>query len=113
LHGYRAMIALEPENADANCNGIVAVWVLPGGVVQNSDLPGTYGGFGDEKFAPYLWGMKPFAASNQTPWEWEFAPQTSRNIQEGGRIVLHVHIQGVSAGLVRLNTVQTGFTNPV
>ena len=113
VHGYRAMVAIEPENADANANGIVGVWVLPGGVIQNADLPTSFGQWGDEAHAPYLWGYFPFVASNQTPFHGEFCPKSSRNIQKGGRIVLHVLLAGVSAGLVRLNTTQTMFTSNV
>ena len=114
LHGYIAKVAMEPQDADANCNGIVAVWVLPGGVIQNSDLPQTYGEHGDdEKYGSYLWALEPFTASNQTPWHMTFAPKTSRNMPRGSRVVLQVSIQGVTAGLVRLNTTQTGFTSQV
>ena len=112
VHGYRMEMSIEPQDADANMNGIWAVWVLPGGVVQNADLPNAYGLFGNEDFAPYLWGYGPVIASNQTPMQVVFAPKTSRNIQRGGRIVLQLFIQGVSAGLVRLNTTQTMFTSP-
>ena len=38
VHGYRANIALEPQDGDANANGFWAVWVLPGSVIQNADL---------------------------------------------------------------------------
>ena len=113
VHGYRCMVAMEPENADANANGIMAIYRLPGGVIQNSDLPASYGEFGDEKWAPYLWGITPFACSNQTPFYWDFAPKTSRTIQEGGRIVLDILVNGLSAGLIRINTVQTMFTSAV
>jgi len=113
LHGYRAMCAIEPELADANANGILAIWVLPGGVVQNSDLPTTYGAFGDEKFAAYLWGLKPWAASNQNPFNYEFVPNSTRNMQRGSRIVFQILIQGLTGGLLRLNTAQTGFTSQV
>ena len=112
VHGYRCMFAIEPQDGGANANGIWAVWVLPGGVIQNADLPTTYGAFGNEDFAPYLWGYGPFIASNETPQIVEFAPKTSRNIQRGGRIVLQVFIAGISAGLARLNTTQTFFTTP-
>ena len=64
VHGYRAEVAIEPQDADANANGIMIVWVLPGGVIQNADLPINYGQAGDEDFAPYLWGFHPFTASN-------------------------------------------------
>ena len=113
IHGFRLMIALEPEDADANANGAWAVYVLPGNVIQNSDLPTLFSQFGDEKYAPYLWGFGPWIASNQTPAMVEFAPKSSRNMQSGGRIVLLLRIQGVSAGLVRHNTMMTCFTTPI
>ena len=113
VHGYRAMVSIEPENADANANGMIAIYVLPGGVIQNADLPNTIGKFGDEDIAPYLWGIKPWTASNQTPFNWEFAPKSTRNIQSGGRIVLDVFIDGLSAGLARVVTAQTMFTSSV
>jgi len=113
IHGFRAMVAIEPENADANANGIIGIYVLPGGLVQNSDLPTFFGEFGDEKTAPYLWGVVPWAASNQTPFHWEFAPKTSRNMQRGGRIVVNIRADGISAGLIRQGTVITCFTSDV
>ena len=113
LHGFRAEFITEPEDADANSNGTWAVWVLPGGVIQNSDLPATFGAFGDEDFAPYLWGMGVFASANQTPSLTTFAPKSTRNIQAGGRVVLQIFVNGISAGLVRQRTVLTGFTTPV
>jgi len=110
VHSFRVDSAVEPQDTDANCNGIWAVWVLPGGVIQNTDLPLSFGAFGDEDFAPYLWGIGVFVASNQTPAHWEFTPKTSRNIQRGGRIVYHLLLAGVSAGLVRHNTSITCYT---
>ena len=111
IHGYRANVMIEPEDGDANANGMIGIYVLPGGIIQNSDLPDTIGEFGDEDTAPYLWGIMPWGASNQTPFQWEFAPKTSRNMQSGGRIVLDVVILGISAGLARLTTSQTCFTS--
>jgi len=113
LHGYIAQFAAEPENADANCNGIWAVWVLPGKTIQNADLPSTFGEFGDEDRSQYMWGMGPFQASNQTPYHMMFAPKGTRNMPRDSRVVLQVFIQGVSAGVVRLNTTQTGFVTQV
>ena len=113
LHGYIAQFAAEPQDADANCNGIWAVWVLPGGVIGNTDLPSTYGSFGNEDYSQYLWGMGPFQASNQTPYHMIFQPKGTRNMARDSRVVLQVFIQGVSAGLVRLNTTQTGFVTQV
>jgi len=113
IHGFRAETILEPQNADANANGICAVYVLPGGVIQNSDLPQTFGEFGDEALAPYLWGIGVWQASNQTPGGWKFEPKTSRNMQRGGRVVFVLRIEGVSAGGVRHNTMLTCFTTDI
>ena len=113
VHGYRAEAAFEPQDADANINGIWAVWVLPGQVIQNSDLPTTYGEFGNEDRTQYMWGYGPFAFSNQTPGNIKFTPKTTRNMARDSRIVFQIFIQGVSAGLVRLNTTQTCFVSGV
>ena len=113
VHGLRVEVVLEPQDADANANGVIGVYVLPGGVIQNSDLPTTLGTFGNEDSAPYLWGMGLWTASNQTPYKWEFTPSTTRNIQAGGRIVVDLRIEGMTAGLMRQTTLVTCFTTPV
>jgi len=113
IHGLRCESSLEPQDADANATGMWAVWVLPGGVIQNSDLPATQGDFGNEDFAPYLWGMGTFACSNQTPTHIVFTPSSTRNMQSGGRIVFEISILGLTAGLVRHRTMITCFTTPI
>jgi len=113
IHGLRVEVILEPEDADANSTGIWAVWVLPGGVITNSDLPAAFGDFGNEDFAPYLWGIGVYAATNQTPGKINFEPKSTRNMQSGGRIVLELVTAGVSAGQVRHREVITCFTTPI
>jgi len=113
VHGFRCEVTLEPEVGDANANGVIGVYVLPGGLVQNSDLPTSLGTFGDEDSAPYLWGIGIWQASNQTPYKWVFAPKTSRNIQAGGRIVVNLRTEGITSGGVRQSTLITCFTSPV
>jgi len=113
LHGYRATVAIEPQDADANSNGIMGVWVLPGGVILNGNLPQLYGEWGDEDFSQYLWGFKAWGATNQTPFHWEFSPTTTRNMARGSRIVLHILQAGISGGISRINTTQTGFVTSV
>ena len=113
VHGYIAQAGIEPEDADANCNGIMGVFVLPGGVIQNTDLPSTYGLWGDEDHSQYLWGYVPFCASNQTPFHWKFAPKSSRNMARGSRIVFDIRIDGISAGLARIVTTQSCFVTSV
>jgi len=113
IHGFRVESVIEPELADANSNGLWAVWVLPGGVIQNSDLPTNFGGFGNEDLAPYLWGIGVWQASNQTPFHIVFAPKSTRNMQSGGRLVFELFVSGQSAGVSRHNDVLTCFTTPV
>ena len=113
LHGYIAQAILEPQDADANYNGIWAVWVLPNATIQNSDLPTTYGEFGNEDRSQYMWGYGPTAGSNQTPGVIDFRPKGTRNMARDSRVVFQIFIQGISAGLVRLNTTQSGFVTQV
>jgi len=113
VHGFRMEIMIEPENQDANANGIWALYRLPGGVIQNADLPVALGTFGNEDIAPYLWGIGVWQASNQTPFRILFTPKTSRNIQAGGRIVVDLRVEGISAGVIRQITSMTCFTTPV
>jgi len=113
LHGYRAAFIVEPTTGDANYNGIWAVWVLPNDTIQNADLPTTYGEFGNEDRSAYLWGMGPIAGSNQNPSNTLFEPKSTRNMQRNSRVVLQILIQGLSIGVVRLNTTQTGFVTQV
>ena len=113
IHGLRVEFITEPEDADANANGSWALWVLPGGVITNSDLPTSFGEFGNEDFAPYLWGMGVWASANQTPSHTLFAPSSTRNMQSGGRLVLEIGVNGVSGGLVRQRTIITCFTTPI
>ena len=110
VHGILACLSLEPENADANANGSWALYCIPGGVIQNSDLPSTIGGLGNEDSAPYLWGLGCWVASNQGPFNLQYRPKTSRNCQKGARILLRITFDGVSAGLVRANLVLSAFT---
>jgi len=113
IHGFRAESAIEPEVGDANANGLWAVWVLPGGVIQNADLPQTFGNFGNEDWAPYLWGYGPWVATNQTPAQIMFTPKSTRNMQAGGRVVFQILINGISSGLARHNETLTCFTTPI
>jgi len=113
LHGYIAQAVIEPQDMEANSNGIWAVWVLPNNTVQNSDLPTTYGEFGNEDRSAYMWGYGPFAATNQTPAIIDFRPKGTRNMARDSRVVFQIFQQGISAGVARINTTQSGFVTQV
>ena len=111
LHGLHTCFSIEPENGDANANGFWVVYCLPSQVITaTSDLPQSVASLNSDEYNAYVWGIGCWTASNQAPFHYEFAPRTSRTCQKGARIVLQILVEGVSAGLVRINTTQTGFT---
>ncbi len=109
VHGYIAQVAIEPQDADANANGMIIVWSLPNDLITNADLPTSLGAAGNEEHSQYIWGWTTYATSNQTPFHWEFAPTTTRNKARDSRVVVQIIVNGLSAGLVRQNTLITGF----
>jgi len=111
FHGCHYCFSLEPENADANANGFWALYCLPAGLIDTLTLPDTFAELRDESFLPYVWGVGCWTASNQAPFHYEFAPQTSRNCQKGARIHGQIVTIGISAGNVRVNQTLTGFTS--
>ncbi len=112
MHGLRYCFSIEPEVGEANANGFWAVFCLPSGVIQNSDLPNLIGEMGDDSdWSPYLWGLGCWTASNQAPYHGEFNPSTSRNCQKGVRVIAYVIKEGISSGAVRIIQTLTGFTN--
>jgi len=113
MHGYIAQVSIEPQDADANANGIMGVWVLPNATIQNSDLPLSFGEWGNEDRSQYLWGYAPWTASNQTPYNWMFDPKTSRNMARNSRVVFEIRVDGISAGLARIVTTQSCFVTSV
>jgi len=108
VHGVRVSFIIEPENADANANGHYALWCMPDEIsavpVPSSALLELEGS------NAFLWAVGTFAASNQTPTTINLDLGTSRNCQQGARIVLVVNREGVSAGNVRIRAVMTFFT---
>ena len=110
IHGMRYCGSIEPENADANCNGFWICYCLPGDVIPIADLPNEIGDLGNPDSHPYIWGVGCFTASNQAPYHFEFAPSTSRTCQKGARVLSYIVCEGISAGAVRTNQLITGFT---
>ena len=111
VHGLRYCFSIEPENADANANGFWVLYCLPAGILSTGDFPGTFADLDNEDFLPYVWGVGCWTASNQAPYHYEFTPSTSRNCQNGARILGMVVKSGISAGAVRINQTITCFTS--
>ena len=110
FHGIHYCFSLEPENADANANGFWVLYCLPASIIQTSDLPQGFTDLDNEDFLPYVWGVGCWAASNQAPFHYEFAPSTSRNCQRGARVIGVISVEGISAGSLRVVQTLTGFT---
>ncbi len=108
-HGMRISFICEPENASANAWGTWALYCLPDEAsalpVQNIAVLET------EISNAFMWAVGTWAASNETPY---CSPAidlgTSRNCQNGARLVLIINPEGVSAGLVRISSVMSYFT---
>jgi len=111
FHGLRYCFSIEPENADANANGIWYVVCLPQGLINSGDLPNTIGEMVDDSdVSKYIWGMGCWTASNQAPFHYEFAPKSSRNCVKGARVRAVIVPNGISAGAVRIIQVLSIFT---
>ena len=110
FHGMHYCFSIEPEDGDANANGFWILYCFPAGVINIADMPQSFADLDNEDFLPYVWGVGCWTASNQAPFHYEFAPSTSRNCQNGARVHAAIHIEGVSAGNVRVNQTITGFT---
>ena len=108
VHGLRLSVAFEPENADANCNGLWALWCLPR---ESTAIPTTtVAGLELEADNPAMWAVGAFAASNQTPYVLNIDLGTSRNCPNGTRVIFRANMNGVSAGNVRVTGVMRWFT---
>jgi len=107
-HGMRCSFSVEPENADANANGTWQLWCMPD---ELAVVPsGTHSVLEQEGSNAFLWAVGTWAASNQSPYTKDIEIRTSRNCQNGARMVLQIWIEGVSAGSVRYNRIMTYFT---
>ena len=108
VHGMRISFSLEPQDADANANG---TWVLSCLPRQTTASPGiSPAALELEADNPVIWGCGTWAASNQTPFNFNEQFGTSRNCQAGTRLNLKILMSGVSAGLVRTIAVMCYFT---
>ncbi len=111
-HGLRFCFSIEPEVADANANGVWAVYCLPASIIDLfADMPNTEGDVNNENYLPYVWGQGCWTASNQAPYHYEFAPQTSRTCQNGARLIGSVLLHGITTGNIRCNQMLTCFTS--
>ena len=94
-HNIWASLSVEPEDASANSHGVWILFVNPvGASIPTWDLVTMNA----ESFNAIIIACGTFGASNETPYNKEIHPTTSRTLQAGEQLVLSVNIHGVTAG---------------
>ncbi len=108
-HNVHVNFICEPQDADANAHGSWVLWCLPDAV---SSLPsGIIAVLEVEGSNQFLWASGLWSASNQTPFTLgDTSFRTTRNCANGSRLILQVTMEGVSAGVVRIDTMLTANT---
>ncbi len=100
-HNLNFCFTCEPDSTDANSAGQWVLWCLPD---ETSGIPNpSIAGLEAEGSNAFLWASGLWNASNQTPYT---SPNihiaTSRNCQNGARLVLIVRVEGITAGSTRV-----------
>ena len=96
FHNVWAGVTVEPQNADANCQG---TWVL-GVIKENSIVPSLIDVIiNNETNNQIIVACGVFSASNEMPWTSPpIHPQTSRTLQAGDAFYLTSVITGITSG---------------
>ncbi len=91
----------EPDSTDANGHGTWVLWCLPD---EASNIPSsTISALEAEQSNAFLWAAGLWFASNQTPFNsYDIPIRTTRNCQNGARLVLSVVVEGLTAGSTRV-----------
>jgi len=105
-HNINFCFTAEPDSTDANAQG---TWVL---LCIPDELSGllnpTFVNFEAEGANAFIWACGLWSASNQTPYtSGNINIKTSRNCQNGARLVLRIGVTGITAGSTRVNTMLT------
>ncbi len=109
VHGLRCSFIVEPEDADANANGNWVLYCIPD---EASGVPtSSTGSLETEASNAFIWAIGTWAGSNQTPYCKDIDVATSRNCQNGARIVLVIDVEGLSVGNARVRATMTYFTS--
>ncbi len=105
-HNVHLSFTCEPDSTDANGAGQWALWCLPD---ETSSAPATsVAGLEAEGSNAFLWASGLWVASNQTPFHsGDITFKSSRNCQNGARLVFTVHVEGLTAGSTRVVQLMT------
>ena len=111
VHSMRVSCSIEPDAADANAHGTWAlvVRIEEGGVL----ISPTIANLNAENLTQGIWALGTWACSNQSPYNFEIAPKTSRNISKGGDVFFRINNQGLTAGNLIASTTMTCFVRQI
>ncbi len=100
-HNVHIHITCEPDSTDANAAGQWVLLCLPDEV---SSIPAaSIASLEAEGSNAFIWATGLWVASNQTPYNsGDIHFKSSRNCQNGARLVLLTHVEGITAGSTRV-----------
>ncbi len=93
-------MSIEPQNADANSNGVWVLWENRN--TNNPDTTWSLANILTDDFTMQIIACGVWTASNQTPFNFSSQLKSSRNFVANQELVLSVHVNGSSAGLVHV-----------
>jgi len=94
-HNIWGSVSVEPQNADANCQG---TWIL-GLAKETMVIPVSIDALiNSEQDNAIIIACGVFSASNQSPYNFNVHPSSSRNLLPGDRLFLSCTVTGITAG---------------
>ncbi len=97
FHNIWGSVSVEPQNADANCQGTWVLYILRENQVNIGYTDAVVNG---ELFSAVIIACGVYSASNQSPYNsGPIHPSTSRNLMPGDALILQSITTGVTAGL--------------
>ncbi len=105
-HNLHLNFVCEPDTAGANATGTWVLYCIPD---ETSGVPTS--GIAEleaEGSNAFIWACGLWAASNETPFcSGDVTFGTTRNCQNGARLVLAIDVEGITAGGTRINKMIT------
>ena len=100
-HNVHLEFTVEPDSTDANAAGQWVLWCLPDEI---SAIPATsIASLEAETSNAFYWAGGLWSASNQTPYHsGDITFKSTRNCQNGARLVFVVRTEGLTAGSTRV-----------
>ena len=92
--------SVEPENADANANGIWVLWLNKNTNV--ADTQWTQANLNSDNFNMQVIACGTWVSANQTGYVFSSQLKSSRNLVANQQLNLTVAVHGITAGLVRV-----------